>query len=392
MFSRRRFLQYGVACSALNPTRIAAATTIESVRSRLPSDLPAGIAAIIAKSLDRTPSSINTDWFGSLLMQGLLQWARRGISEIRPFALAWLDYHWNSKGVSPYSGPASRIFLAGRIPITTYAGHYSLAFPCFEMVNLYGEPRARQICLDVARTILHRASRNRLGMVNHDDHADFAIPDTCYFVVVPLMMASVLNQGNSQAFQEQAVIQLRTYVDAFLMKETGLVRTILLKEGLGKTLWTRASGWLLWAIVGVLRYLPRSIPEREGFLKDLRCLADGLRRVQHASGGFRVLLDEPSTPLETTGTIMVAVGLQESMRQGWLPESFQDMVSLAWQFAKSRISDDGRVLQAYTGWAVPAEQYIMSMDEHEMEWIPGFVLSAADILSREAPASGSKSP
>jgi rhamnogalacturonyl hydrolase YesR len=96
-----------------------------------------------------------------------------------------------------------------------------------------------------------------------------------------------------------------------------------------------------------------------------------------------VLLDEPTTPLETTGTIMFAVALQESMRQNWLPESFRDVVSQAWRFAENRITDDGRVLQVYTGWAVPAEQRLMSMDEHNMEWIPGFVLCAADLLSRK---------
>jgi len=383
MFTRREFLKSAAVSSLLYPSDLGFTATVESVRSRLPGDLPLGIAAIIANSLNRDPSSINTDWFGSLLMQGLLQWGRRGISEVRPFALAWLDHHWKSKTVSSFSGPVSRVFLVGHIPITTYAGHYSLAFPCYELVTQYQEPRAHQICLDIAKTILHRSSRNRLGMVNHDDNADFAIPDTCYFVVTPLMMASVLDRKNSQVYQDQAVFQLRTYIDVFLTKGTGLVRTILLKEGLGKTYWTRASGWLAWAIVGVLRYLPPSAQETEGFVRDLGEIAKGLRRVQDPSGGFHVLLNDPNTPLETTGTIMFAVVLQESMLQNWLPNSFQDVVSRAWRFAENRIADDGRILQAYTGWAVPAEQHVMSMDEHDMEWIPGFALSAADLLSRE---------
>ncbi len=315
-------------------------------------------------------------------MQGLLQWNRRGISEVKAFSLAWLDHHWNAKTVSSYSGPASRVFLAGKIPVTTYAGHYGLAFPCYEMATQFQEPRARQACLDIARTILHRSSRNRLGMVNHDDNAEFAIPDTCYFVVAALMMASQLSGEDRQVYQEQALFQLRTYVDTFLVRETGLVRTILYKEGLGKTYWTRAAGWLLWAITSVLRHLPPSAPETAGFLRDLRCLADGLKRVQDAGGGFHVLLDEPSTPLETTGSVMFAVGLHESIQRGWLPNSFSQLVSAAWQFAGKQITEDGRILQAYTGWAVPAEDRQMSMDEHKMEWIPGFILTAASTLSQ----------
>jgi unsaturated rhamnogalacturonyl hydrolase len=219
-------------------------------------------------------------------------------------------------------------------------------------------------------------------MVNHDDNAEFAIPDTCYFVVAALMMASQLSGEDRQVYQDQALFQLRIYVDTFLVRETGLVRTILYKEGLGKTYWTRAAGWLLWAITSVLRHLPPSAPEAAGLLRDLRCLAEGLRRVQDAGGGFHVLLDEPSTPLETTGSVMFAVGLHESIQRGWLPNSFSQLVSAAWQFAGKQITEDGRILQAYTGWAVPAEDRQMSMDEHKMEWIPGFILTAASTLSQ----------
>jgi hypothetical protein len=381
MISRRQCLQ-GAAAGALFPQKASGQpVTLESIGARLPGGLPQGVSAIIVETLRRDPSSINTDWFGSLLIEGLLQWNRRGIPEVRDYSLAWLDHHWNSKMVSRYSGPASRVFPAGKIPITTYAGHYGLAFPCYEMATQFQEPRARQACLDVARTILHCSSRNRLGMVNHDDNAEFAIPDTCYFAVAPLMMASVLDREKGQVYQEQALCQLRIYIDTFLVRETGLVRTILLKPGLGKTYWTRASGWLLWAIIRVMRYLPLSAPGRDGILEDLKILAGGVARIQDASGGFHVLLDEPATPLETTGTVMIAVGLHEAIRQGWLPGTFSSVVSRAWQFARGNIKDDGQIRQAYTGWAVPAEERVMSMDEHKMEWIPGFILSAASILT-----------
>jgi len=381
MLTRRQILQSTSVFSLLPARSLNSDGLAESIQRRLPANLPAGIAAIIAHSLNRDPASINTDWFGSLLMQGLLLWNRRGISEVRPFAKAWLDYQWQSKTVSRYSGPTSRIFQAGNIPITTYAGHYGLSFPCYEMAVQFQEPRARRVCLEIAEIILHRTSRNRLGLVNHDDNADFAIPDTCYFVVASLMMASLFDREKGGVYQEQALYQLRTYIDTFLVKETGLVRTILLRDGLGKTYWTRASGWLLWAIISVLRYLPSSVPEKAQFIQDLKCIAGGLQRIQDGSGGFHVLLDEPSTPLETTGTVMVATSLHESIQKGWLPDSLKGMVSRAWEFAKSRITDDGRILQAYTGWAVPAENRIMSMDEHAMEWIPGFILYAADLLS-----------
>jgi hypothetical protein len=45
------------------------------------------------------------------------------------------------------------------------------------------------------------------------------------------------------------------------------------------------------------------------------------------------------------------------------------------------ITPDGNIRQAYTGWAVPAEQGIVEMDKRSMGWIPGFILSAAHELT-----------
>jgi hypothetical protein len=337
---------------------------------------PEGVR-IIAQTLAQPASSLNTDWFGTTLMQGLLEWRRRGFKEVRPFALAWLEHHLTSRELSRYSGARSREVVAGGIHITTYAGHYGLAFPCYEMAVQFGDERARRVCVDVARVILHQATRNRFGMVEHDDSGEFAIPDTCYFVVRALMSASALDDRLGTVFREQANFQLRTYIDHFLSRETGLARTVLFREGLGKTYWTRASGWLMWAITSVLRLLPRSDPNFRSYLDDLKLLASGMRRTQDDSGGFRVLLDDPGMPLETTGAAMFACAVHEAVRKEWLPGSFADSAARAWDFVKANIGADGSIRNAYTGWAMPAEQRVLSMDEHRMGWIPGFILLVA---------------
>ncbi len=345
------------------------------------SGLPPGVKAIITTTLTRDPTTLNTDWFGTVLMQGLLEWHRRGVSDVRKFSSAWLDHHLKSTGVSQYSGAKSREVVAGGIHITTYAGHFGLAFPCYEMAVQFQDESARRVCVDVAKLILHQTARNRLGMVEHDDSGEFAIPDTCYFAVRALMSAALVDPGYGSVFLDQAVYQLRTYVDTFLVPEKQLAKTVLLKGGLGKTYWTRASGWLLWAITSVLRLLPPSAPAFPRFLEDLRRLSTGMAAVQDQSGGFRVLLDDSQTPVETTGTAMFASGVHEAVRKKWLPDSFLPAANRAWGFVKSNITDDGRIRNAYTGWALPAEGRVMSMDEHDMGWIPGFILIVANEMT-----------
>ena len=366
----------------------ADAPAVDSIRRRLPPSAPEGVASIIANALARTPASINTDWFGTLLTTGLLEWGRRGIPEASTFARQWLAHHLDSREVAPYSGHGSRTVRAGGIPITTYCGHFGLGFPAFKIARQFGDARARQVCLDVASIILHQTARNRFGMVAHADNDDFVIPDTCFFTVVPLMMAAALDPQRGWPYREQAVYQLRTNIDVFLVRETGLAKTILLNSGQGKTYWTRASGWLMWAITGMLRYLPPGDRTFAGFVADLRILAGGVARAQGPSGALPLYLDQPGSPAETSGTAMCMMCMHEAIRRGWLPSTFNTFVDAGWKFVRDHIDSDGRIRGVYTGWAVPAEKGEILMDHVSMEWIPGLMLSAANEMTSERGPQG----
>jgi rhamnogalacturonyl hydrolase YesR len=365
-----------------SPLLTAGQSAADSIRERMPEDVPPGVPLIIANTLAQQPGSLITDWFGSLLVHGLMRWHERGITEAGPFARAWLDYHL-SHAPTKFAGPRCRVVDAGGIPISTYAGYFGLALPCYEMARQLGDEQARQVCRGVASIVMHRTARDRFGMVAHDDSLEFTIPDTCYFAVHALMVAYRLAPEKDAAFLDSAVIQLRTYIDTFLIAQTGLAKTMLTDEGLGNTYWTRASGWLMWAITAVLRHLPPSHPAFGGFVSDLAELSDGVAHVQDPSGGLRVLVDDPSTPLETTGTAMCVMGIHEAVRKGWLPASHNSFVEKGWKFVRRNITGDGRIVNAYTGWAVPAENRIIQekMDATEMGWIPGFILRAADEMT-----------
>ncbi|MEJ1971868.1 MAG: glycoside hydrolase family 88 protein [Lacunisphaera sp.] len=387
LISRRRFVGLAAAGAALpwlgRPVTAFAATAGPS----LPPGVPAGVGVIIAETLKRAPETLNTDWFGTLLMHGLLRWSRRGAGDARAYAEAWFDYHSHQDKVSRFQGPPSRPVRAAGIPISTYVSHYGLAMPCYEMAVQFQHAGARQACLDIADAIVHQSHRTYFGLVDHDDGAAFAIPDACYFAVTPLMLASELagDEGARTLYREQAIEQVRRYTDIFLNRQTGLTKTMLKKDGLGQTYWTRATGWLLWAMTSVLRYLPASDPRRPALLYDLEIMARGVARVQDAaSGGLHVLLDDTTTPLETTGTAMDAMGFHEAVRLGWLDSRYNEVIQPAWEFVKKNITDDGRIVHAFTGWAGPAEERRMVMDHQKQEWVPGFILRVSDEMTATA--------
>jgi rhamnogalacturonyl hydrolase YesR len=343
--------------------------------------LPTGVQAILSRILAQEPSSFNTDWFGTMPLLGALQWRRRGAAEVEIFSKAWLGHHLQTKDVAKYAGNRSRAVRAGGIPLTTYAGHFGISQVCEELFAQFRDDRARKVAADVAGIVLHRTARNRLGLVGHDDTADFAIPDVTFFAVSSLMIGAAFDAQNAPAYREQALYQLRTSIDTFVMKDTGLAKTLYRSEGVGKTYWTRASGWLLWSITAMLRRLDRQHAAFGRLTSDLRRLIDGMMRVQEPNGGFHVLLDDPSTPLDTSGPAMFALGVHESVRQGWLPNSYRAASERAWEFVKANLTDEGVLRNTYYLWALPAENRDMRLRDETSGWAMGFVLAAANEMT-----------
>jgi rhamnogalacturonyl hydrolase YesR len=355
-----------------------------SIAGRGHDALPTGVAAILRRLLTQSPSSINTDWFGTMALVGALHWGRRGVVEVEPFCKTWLAHHLQTKEVAAYSGNKSRTVLAGGIPLTTYAGHFGMSQVCEQMFDQFQDERARKIAEDVAGIVLHQTARNRIGLVGHDDTADFAIPDVTFLAVSSLMIGAALDRENAAAYRQQALYQLRTSIDTFLMKDTGLAKTVYQYDGVGKTYWTRASGWLLWAITGMLRRLDTRHPAFSGFASDLRRLVDGMSHVQETNGGFHVLLDDPSTPLDASGPAMFALGVHESVRMRWLPDSYLPAAGKAWQFVRANLTDDGVLRNNYYLWALPAERREMDVRDETTGWAMGFVLAAANEMTLQA--------
>ena len=377
--SRRDALALAIAGSA---TAANGPVSAAALRARMPAELPPGIAAILARFLAQEPSSVNTDWFGTMPMLGALEWRRRGITEAGAFAKAWVAHHLQARDVARYTGNRSRVVWAGGIPLTTYAGHFGMSQVCEQLFAQFRDERARRVAVDLASIVLHQTARNRLGLVGHDDTADFAIPDVTFFAVSSLMIGALLDPPNAAAYREQAAFQLRTSIDTFLMKDTGLAKTLYRNgSGVGTTYWTRASGWLLWSIAAMLRRLDPKHPAFAGFKADLARLTEGMLRVQEPNGGFHVLLDDPATPLDATGPAMFALGVHESVRRGWLPEKYRAAAGKAWGFVQANLTDDGALRNTYYVWAVPAENREMRLRDETSGWAMGFVLALANEMT-----------
>lgn len=394
--NRKRFLKLAAVIPGLMMNEIPGFSAV----ARPPeagTSLPPGVQAIIDRILSKDAGFWNTDWDGTMVIESLLGLDGNAVPGALAFAKDWLDFHIEHDSkltdeafYDTFPGPKSRIIRGKYLPFSMYSGFFGLPFPCYEIYKRTGDERAKQICLDVASAILHVSARDQRGLVLHDDgyHPGqkaraFTIPDTMYFVTKALMIASVLDGETGKVYRDQALYQIKTGIPFYLDKEKHIARTVLFPTGTGNTFWCRASGWLSYALVGILRFLPAGHPAFKELAGDLKRLADGVKEYQGPSGGLRVLIDRPETPEETSGTAMCLASVKEAVLNGWIPDEYGEFLERGWRFVKDHVSNEGEITGVYTGWAMTAEEGKMIMDQSRTErgWIPAVILRAAGSMA-----------
>lgn len=359
----------------------------------LPANLPENIKQLIRNVQTVEYKAVNTDWDGTIQIEGLLRFAKRGYKPGLDYASNWFNYHvehdsqlTDEEYYKQYEGPRARILRDGPLTFVIYSANLGVAFPVHELYQLTNNATAKRVCIDVADAILHYAGRDRFGMLAHDDYdyMKFAIPDTAYWATRANAIAATLSKGGvAEVYRKQAIFQLDQGINYFFDRELGIVRTGLFKGEPATTYWCRSQGWLIWAISGLLRYLPQSHPYFKQAASAMKAIADGAAKYQTKAGSLRVLVNDPSSPEEVTGIAMVIASVKEGMRKGWIPGTYNDLCNKGWDFIKQSVDAEGKVHNAYTGWAVTAEEKKTNlMDKNFRGFVPGIVMVAADEMTR----------
>lgn len=360
----------------------------------LPDNLPENLKQMVRNALKAEYKTVNTDWDGTIQIEGLLRFAKRGYGEGLEYSKNWFKYHvehddklTDEEYYKQYDGPKARILREGPLAFVIYSANLGVAFPVYELYRQTNDPIAKRVCFDVADAILHYAARDRFGMLAHDDYnyTEFAIPDTAYWATRSNAIAASLckDKGVADVYWKQSIYQLNQGIKYFLNKEKGIVHTGLFKGEPSKTYWCRSQGWLAWAITGLLRHLPKSHPEFKNAADALKIIADGATKYQGKKGGLHVLVNDPNSPEEVTSIAMVIASIKEAMRNGWIPSEYNQLCDKGWEFIKQSVDDKGIVHNAYTGWAVTAEeQKVDLMDQNFRGFVPGILMLAADEMTK----------
>lgn len=332
----------------------------------LPQNLPDNLKQMIRKMILTDFKDINTDWDGSIRIESLLRLAKRGYKDGLKYSKSWFDYHLENDRklddeayFKQYDGPRARILREGPMTFVIYSSVLNLTCPVHELHLQTGNKTARRVCLDVANAVLHYAARDKYGMMAHDDKnfTSFTIPDTAYYAVRATAIGATLSKGElADVFWKQSIYQLDQAIHYFYDTDKGLSRLGIFDNEPSTIYWCRSQGWLMWAIYGLLLYLPPSHQYYNKAIATLKGITEGVKKYQTKNGGLHVFINDPSTPEEVTGIAMVITVVKEGMRKGWLPNEYDDLCDRGWNYIQKSVDSEGGLHNVYTGWALTAHQ------------------------------------
>ncbi len=124
-------------------------------------------------------------------------------------------------------------------------------------------------------------------------------------------------------------------------------------------LWGRGNGWYAAATAEVLALLGEHHPAHAGILADLREQLAGVAATQDVSGGWRTVMNEPSSYLEATATAAFAWAFLRAADLGYVDASYRDRAVRAFDLLEDWVNDAGDLTHSSAGTPIKpdAESY-----------------------------------
>lgn len=150
-------------------------------------------------------------------------------------------------------------------------------------------------------------------------------------------------------------------------------------------LWGRGNGWGLLGLVHTLEHLPSEDTGARRIRDVLGSLARRLAELQHPSGGWHTVLDDPTAYVETSVAAFVVDGFSSAIGRGWLDEAaFRPVVESALRFLLANVRPSGLLggVSYETFPSTRAEHYRKMPQDAMVPWGQGPLLTALRSYSR----------
>lgn len=206
------------------------------------------------------------------------------------------------------------------------------------------------------------------------------------YMTVPYLLRKARLGGDAAAL-DLAVVQVLGTHRRLFDATPGLLRHLwdLRSSKPAGVFWGRGNGWVVLAHVELLAALPDGHPSRPEVLAAFRRHMDGLRKCQHAEGGWHQVLDHPESWIETSATGMITYGMARGVNEGWLDRSFLRDARAGWRRLKEKVTVDGDLTDVCASTDVGDLAYYLGRPRlrGDLHGFGSFLLAGAEILRAE---------
>jgi rhamnogalacturonyl hydrolase YesR len=285
----------------------------------------ARIDAFRQRTLRFDPQSLNTGWEDVLIAEGLALFARAFDDDAAgAWVGAWLEHHLGvpikEEPMYVPSFTKSGDLIRG-VKLCDYCGIWGLPLAAASFAAERREEEAKSLVAavrQVADYILENAARGAKGVIRHGGFTEGIWVDTLYYAAAPLAKAYSLT--GEAAYAEEAVRQCLLHAELLRDPSTGLFFHDFDPTSKFRTtgFWSRGNGWVILSFAEVLARVPRELSGHTELSVQFVALAASLLRLRHSTGLWRIIPDNPDSHLETSGSVMIALGLALGIAGGLL--------------------------------------------------------------------------
>lgn len=145
---------------------------------------------------------------------------------------------------------------------------------------------------------------------------------------------------------DEAIRQIETQATHLQDPQTGLFRHEWRESPNTypeSSFWSRGNGWAAAGIVDALDHVPDDYDGRSKVVEIFRTLAENVTEHQATNGFWHNVLDDPTSPLEVSGTLMFAYAFQKGVEAGLLSDEYADSAERAMEVCRGVVDEGGAV-------------------------------------------------
>lgn len=217
------------------------------------------------------------------------------------------------------------------------------------------KPEYISVCDEWSRWIMNgliRTGEDRAfqHMITGDANDGQILIDTLFMSVLFLAKAGLYFKRPE--YVEEAKRQFLIHIKYLYNKHTGLFChgwDFNGRHNYGAVQWGRGNGWYTCGVVDFVEAVPMEEGLKAYLLDTLRSQVKALASLQHESGMWHTVLDDPSSYVETSATAAFGYGMLKGVRLGYLDETYRANGIRALHALLNQIDENGVVQQVSYG-------------------------------------------